>query len=579
MQRPPPRSAPARVVGWVVTALVWATWAAMLALALWLVVSFGSPVPFRDDWSYVPVLTGERPYAVSWLLERFLDHRLFLTRILVIAQVSVAGGDFRASMFVNVLAMAALAAGMIVIARRVRGEQLLADAFFPLTLLGVTQFDPFLQAMPQGHILTTVCAGTLLLLIVRNRGLWSRRDTLLGGAAFLGLALGCASGLPYIPMLAVFLSLMVVLRANVVGRRDAVLLLFPLAAAAYVVSYFVGYQRPEFNVAEADLAMKLWTSVSFLGMGLGMGSQQWIPYVGAAVAALLALGGAALVWVTYARPAERLRALGMICYLGALAALALSIGWGRAAHINYGYVSHYVTVALPVVCCLYFLPALVHPRAGRLVQTALAGFAVYLWYFNILIGLPGAAEYKARNRPLEVALRARLAPEQIAEYIHEEPFAADPKGFASHLRMLRRAGVGGFAHLPDVSAVAEVAVAVERATVKDLNWEGRSGQVLGPEPSLLCYLPRRGHVYAVRVVIAYEGEFDEPAVLTVVTGRIEGHGLDGVNSVKLKLDPFDPKPLMVWLDAEIDFVVLNPDPRARELTLDAVTLLTPRKER
>src|SRR5262245_49313503 len=188
---PPPSPAPfvprlMRLLDGVATGVVWAVWAGTLALALWMVIHYGSPVPMRDDWSFVPVLTGARPYTFDWLMERFFDHRLLLTRILVIAQVYTAGGDFRACKFFNVRA---LAAGMILTARRVRGKQHLADVFLPLTLLGLTQYDPFLQAMPLGHILTTVLAGTLLLLIVRNPGVWPRRDLVLGGAAFVGLAI------------------------------------------------------------------------------------------------------------------------------------------------------------------------------------------------------------------------------------------------------------------------------------------------------------------------------------------------------------------------------------------------------
>lgn len=567
----------ATVIRWTVPVLVWTTWAAMLGLALGLLVQFSSPVPFRDDWSFVPVLTGARPYTPGWLLERYFDHRLFLTRILVIAQVSLARGDFRVGAFVNVLAMAALAAGMLLTAGRLRGRQLLADIFFPLTLLGLTQYDPFMQAMPLGHILSTVLGGTVLLLIVRNPGLWSRWDTFLGGAAFLGLALGCASGLPYVPTLALFLCLMVLLRTHVAGRRDAVLLIFPLASAAYVVSYFAGYQRPEFNVAESDLETKLWTSISFLGMGFGLGQQEWVARVGASVAVLLTCSGAGLVWVAYARPTERVRVLGLLCYLGAMAALAVAIGWGRS-HLPFAYQSHYVTVAIPVVCCLYFLPALIHPLCGRVLQVALASFAVFLWYPNVLLGLTLAGGYQARMQPLEVALRARMAPEHIAEYISEELFVANPEGFAAHLRMLRRAGIGEFAHLPDKSAAAEYSITVEEATVKDLNWEGRSGQVLGPEPNLLWYLPRRSHVYAIRVVIGYRGEFDEPAVLTLVTGRLEEHGLAGVKSMELRIEPGDPQTLIVWPDDALDFLTLNPDPRAGEVTIDAVTLLVPRRE-
>ena len=92
--------------------IVWATWAAMLLVALACIVRYGRNIPLAEDWLLVPPMTGHEPHLGSWLWAQNNEHRLPLPR-LVLLGLLVATRDFRAGMVLNVVSLAALAAAMI----------------------------------------------------------------------------------------------------------------------------------------------------------------------------------------------------------------------------------------------------------------------------------------------------------------------------------------------------------------------------------------------------------------------------------------------------------------------------------
>src|SRR3954464_1696553 len=100
---------------------VWGTWAFLLLFALSIVATYGATVPFWDDYTLVPVLTGDEPLTVSWLWSQHFEHRVFLSR-LILVPLNRLSGDYRAGMVVNTLAPGAVAAALTNAARRLRGR-------------------------------------------------------------------------------------------------------------------------------------------------------------------------------------------------------------------------------------------------------------------------------------------------------------------------------------------------------------------------------------------------------------------------------------------------------------------------
>lgn len=570
---------------WAITAVVWLVWAAMLALALWLVWTYSSTVPIHDDWYYVPALAGVQKFTFNWLLEPFYDHKLLLTRIVVFTQV-YAAGDFRASMYCSVIAMAVLAAGMIVTARRVRGRQSLADVFWALSLLGVGQFDPFLQAMPHGHIVTTVLGSTLLLLIVRNKGVWSRTDLLLGGLTLLSLAVICASGMPYVPALSVLFGVLVFLRVRTGQWADLWLLLPPLLASGYVLHYFAGYERPAAFPQDVGLMSKVRTAISFAGMGLGLGIWELrsrfnvAPYGhGVPVVVLLALSVLGMAWTWYTRPAERVRSLGMFMYLGAMATLIAGLAWGRGAYTLDAYASHYVTVAQPILCCIFFVAVIVLPRVGWVIQGALALTLVVLFQQNFIHGEWGALDYRGKARAIEEAIRTHGTATRVVETFGERPFPfeTDPQGFVDHLTMLSRAGIGVFAELLDESDPGEVAVARVPIATHDLEWKDGIARITGPDPTLDFSVGTGRQVRGLRLSFHYKPAPQGKALLTAVWWRLGGpDGVEGMAGGPREFAaPRGRAHLTIPVNDIIEYIRIAPDPRVKEFRLDAIRLLVP----
>src|SRR5205823_2555287 len=136
--------------------------------ALAFVGRYGPDVPIGDDYDLVPALSGARPIAADWLWSQHNEHRIPLPRLVLLASYRLSGYDFRAGMFVNVVLLAALAAGLIAAARGLRGATWYSDAFFALALLHGGHHANLLWSFQVAFVLATALAGAILLLIARG---------------------------------------------------------------------------------------------------------------------------------------------------------------------------------------------------------------------------------------------------------------------------------------------------------------------------------------------------------------------------------------------------------------------------
>ena len=80
------------------------------------------------------------------------------------------------------------------------------------------------------------------------------------------------------------------------------------------------------------------------------------PYAGWAMLGLLLITGGLLIMTGWRRPQERFRVVGLLAFLGAMTSLSLALGWGRSSFGPFaGFQSRYVTLAVPLLCCVYFV--------------------------------------------------------------------------------------------------------------------------------------------------------------------------------------------------------------------------------
>ena len=92
-------------------------WAGLFLAALTFVLAYGPAFPRWDDFAMVPLLTGTRRVSVEWLWAQHNEHRVPLPKSVLLGLLRLSA-DFRAGMIFNVVALAALALGMILVARR-----------------------------------------------------------------------------------------------------------------------------------------------------------------------------------------------------------------------------------------------------------------------------------------------------------------------------------------------------------------------------------------------------------------------------------------------------------------------------
>src|SRR5262249_27971577 len=133
---------------------------------------------------------------------------------------------------------------------------------------------------------------------------------------------------------------------------------------------------------------------------------------------LLLASGALLAGVVRGRADERHRALGLFFFLGAMASLALALGLGR-----YGFEPRYITLSVPVMCCVYFVWQLYGPPRARVpVQAALPAAPCLALWPNTEFATAYATDLRSRlgefEREMESGVPCHVLIRRHAPYLH-----------------------------------------------------------------------------------------------------------------------------------------------------------------
>jgi hypothetical protein len=344
-------------------AIVWGTWTIMALIALACIVRYGRNIPLAEDWLMVPPLTGHEPHLASWLWAQNNEHRSPLPR-LVLLGVLAATRDFRAGMVLNVLSLAALAAAMILTARYLRnGLTRASDAFFPLALLHLGDWENLVWAWQFQFVSSAVLICALMLAVARQRGTPTMRQAIVAAASLVLLPLTGASGLVFALALAPWAAwtgwsqLRAARARGDPPLRGALLLSSAIVAPLLVGVYFIGYVKPWWNPPNPGRLQTLKTTLRFLALAWGAAARN--AWTVATIAIVLVLAATMLLLLralARASTGERQRAFGLLSFAGGCAVLALAIGWGRAAtDMESGMPMRYVLFAVPALCATYFI--------------------------------------------------------------------------------------------------------------------------------------------------------------------------------------------------------------------------------
>jgi hypothetical protein len=442
---------PSRTTVLPATAVVWLVWAATLTSILVSIARDGRNIPFEEDWLMVAPMTGHEPDLPSWLWSQNSEHRLPLPRLVNLGLLR-ATRDFRSTMVFDALALGAVAAGMILVARALRGGRTsVADAFFPLLLLHLGNWDNLVWGWQIQFVLPTVLACVLLLVIVAGPALPTRWGAAAAALALVGLPLSGANGLVFTPTLAAWLAYTTWARRRDPGTDRWTGDWLPAGAACLAVLlsavYFIGYEASPWNQSSPGLAATLTTTGKFLALSLGpAAAKRWLLCGGVAVLVLLTSLGPLVVAYRNDRE-QRIRIVGLLAFFAAAAVLAFAVGWGRAgrAMATGRMPTRYVLLAAPGLCAVYFTVMLSgRPWMRRVFPGALAVLIALLFPFNTRVGFERRTWFGAGFSSFEHDLKAGTPRELLANRHYAFMLHWDEPLMAVSLQQLHEAGIGPF---------------------------------------------------------------------------------------------------------------------------------------
>lgn len=507
-----------------VAVVVWAVWAGMVLAAYGLMWHYGADMPRADDWYMVPYVTGYEDVTLGWLWGQFGEHRFAAHRLVFVALVEPFG-TLRVAMVAQIAIQGALAAGLMLTARRLRGRTSLADVSFPLLLLHWGHQLNLLNAFSINYALVMSLAA-----VPAQVGMLQGARVSTGGAAAVGVAmllfpllggqglLVCAIWMPWL------LGVGVLSWRSGEGRRRAsafILLTSLVLSAALCVAYFLDYERPAWLPPHPGFAASARTALQFVGMGLSPLTAQVWPFGSLAAGALVALGVVLLV-AEFVRgsPARRGQVVALGLFLGSMVAWILAVGWGRSGYgPEEGFADRLVTPAAMTLCPLLFIAELCGPeRARKWAAGGLAGLFLGLLPLNMADGLEDARGMYGLLGGAERDLEGGMSLWQfVKDYAPQQLLDPDaPEYLEEASLMLHRAGFGPFANMRVEEPGQTLRLAGRPSAVSQAEWSANVLRPAGERPAATYRLPQPTFVWTLRLSATLLGTPEQSQALEIV---------------------------------------------------------------
>jgi hypothetical protein len=564
-------------VGWGAGLFVWGVFAVVLLITVAYLVRYSRNLPIWDDFALVPYMLGTDPVTPGWLWEQHDVHRIPLPRIVFLSLLKLSGGDFRSAMAFNLLVLVALTVAMIRMARRLRGATSFTDAFFPLALLHPGHCENLLWGMQIVYLIVIALAGTWLLVILRGNKPGGSESVWLTGVCLLGLPLCGGTGLVLAPLLALWLGCIAWQRFTMEPGRALAPAGFALAGLVLIGLYFVGYARPLYH-RSGTVTEYLEAAAQFLTGSFGPAAAAFRPLSGLAVAALLALtiALAALAW--FRQPVERLRAIGLVLFLAAVAGLALTVGVGRGAGGPLaGFAFRYVTLAALGACAVFFAWITYGPsRVRPLAQMSLFTLMASMYSLNFQEGLNYGKPRHDRMLEFERDLRAGEPVYVLGQ--RYTPFLLPlPEQLAASLRMLRSAGVPLFRDLKEDPPFQEIPLDERPAETAGITWEGDTAHGNGRDAHLTYVLPTARYVAGIRITYVHSNAAGSTPSLQVFWKRPDHARFPREANFESGFVGTGPEEqtVTIWIASTIDRIRIVPDNQPFTWRIQTLVLLVP----
>jgi hypothetical protein len=441
--------------------LVWAVWGVMTAATILFIRNYSRNIPYMDDLTLVPIMTGHEPVSLRWLWSQHNEHRPVVSRLILVGLYRFISCDFRLGPYFNAALLAGAAASMIVLVRRLRGHTSWFDVALPLAILNIGQAETLLLGLAMALMLTSWITCELIRLASAENSHLGWSLTLKLGLLLVLLPLCGAGGLIMLPPLLLWLACATSwayrregdpARAKAARWIGVGLFVVCVAVAAL---YMLGYERPANHPAPTSFAAVLSTLLACLSLVVWPILYDHWRVAGWFVVFLVAATLARLCWVARRQPDERPRVLAMVAVILAILCSAAAVGVGRAfMGPEGGRVSRYVTTTAPLFCALYVAWLdYGSARARRFVHVALLSLIVAALPANFRFGL----EYGNARRTVYTRLeRGMKAHSSISAVVKKAwPYLYPNKEVIEvSFKMLKEAHVGRFGDLVDDSLAA-----------------------------------------------------------------------------------------------------------------------------
>ncbi len=434
--------------------LVMAVFVGLLIGSVRLAVHYADRVPYQDDLELVPYLTGDRPVTLRWLWELHNEHRIPLAKVVNYGLSRITRMDARWGALLNVTVLGVVTLGFLGGLRRWRGRLRYGDAFLPLLLLHWGHWENMVLPFQIQFIASTCCTCLLIYQVAASAAQPSRRRILWFGIGLLGTGLSGANGLPATVIMPVWLLWVAVRvwRDPATKDRWTAVLAAALAilAYAYVVLYFVGYEKPGWHPPTPSLWASLGTGLRTLTMGLGHRAAALWP-VSLCFVVSVGLAASLVLWhAVRRRPEVRVRAVGLLLCLATLVALALVIGHGRAGlGLQNGFNFRYTTLMCPLLLTVYVaFQVLASAYAARVVRLLLYSVMLAICWPNTSDGIQAMELRRAANLALVADARAGVRPSVLGERYASVFYPGSSEKLGERLYSLATARLSAFQRLP-----------------------------------------------------------------------------------------------------------------------------------
>lgn len=491
---------------------VWAVWAGMTGLAWWFIAHFGSRIPVIDDYFTVDLrLTAVPAWHDLWA--QLNEHRVPLPKLVSWASAKVFGVGMKSQMLVDLGIVAALAAGLLVMARRIRGHTAFADAFLPLVLLSVGQADNFLWAVQINFFLPLALQGWFLILLARTTDRISPLRALGFAACVVGLTLCGIQGIVTALPLAAWLAYAGWCEFRAGARGVAAgLILAGVSTVAVAAANFVGYEQPPHAVAPRFGWAEVRYTLRALGGAWGPVAEDvgptdatgWPPALGVATFLLIVATSLRLLLAAL-DPRNRPAAVGMLAFVVGFVALAAGIAYGRAGLTEGALAYRYITLTMPVLVWAYL--AWLRFGPPTILNALFLAAAVFAWP-NAAVGFERARMHHTFHTLVERDILVAVPASGLAAHhgwllMEPEPYLIPPA-----FEKLRSAGVSPFNRIaPEPSRLTDLPTTwrYESASpAPDADGWVRTGETVEARFALAIDAARP--FVAVRIRYSFDGE-------------------------------------------------------------------------